>query len=571
MAIPTHGARSRPRGPRIASRAPLVQNFTPPWRWLSNGTGLLLRRREFLKSALTFGAGAMSWMLVPRLSARAAAAKQVNVTLTGQPYRFTAATGADFHGLAYNGRVPGQLLRVRYGQNLRVRYVNRTGGPSTIHWHGMILPNDMDGVPDVTQKPVPDGGEFIYAFRPDPPGFRWYHSHAGDQSALGLFGPFLIEDPAESHADVEVVLVLHDVPDMSSLRAALAGKSTAPMNVPPGAPGMSEAMPGMSGRGPSPRHGMSGMSGMSGMQDMEAMNGMSGRSQMPAMRSMAGMARGGAMGDEVAYLSHCLSGAAYPHTRPLTVRVGQTVRLRILNASPTLTHYLRLAGHQLRITHSDGNPLPRAVTVDALRIGVGERYDAWFEVTQPGAWLLQSLMADVHDRRQAMLIRTADAPDQEPEMPPGTLEGASCFNYRLAGGSGAASKAGSADFRGRRLVQVELTLGGGKPGDWRWTIDGRIWPHTPKVRVRAGDEVLIRFRNPNDMDHPMHLHGHIFDLVELSGSRLSTPLRKDTMLVPANGSAAWRFLADAPPGRWLLHCHNLVHMMDGMMTEVDYI
>ena len=522
-------------------------------------------RREFLQSALTFGAGAMSWMLVPKLSAREAAREQVDVTLLGRPYRFPAAMGADFHGLAYNGRVPGQLLRVRYGQRLRARYLNRTGGPSTIHWHGMILPNDMDGVPDVTQKPVPNGGEFIYTFKPDPPGFRWYHAHVGDQIALGLFGPFLIEDPAEARADIEIVLVLHDVPDMSSFRAALAGKSTAPMDVPPGAAGMSGGMPGMSGRGASTLHGISGMRGIQGMR------GMSGMADMPGMRHMGGMAGGGAMGDEVAYLSHCLSGAAFPHTRPLTVRVGQTVRLRILNASPTLTHYVRLGGHQLRITHSDGNPLPRAVMVDALRIGVGERYDAWFEVTKPGAWLLQSLMADVHDRRQAMLIRTPDAPDHEPEVPPASLEGATCFDYLLAGGAEAGMSAGPADSQGRPLVQVDLTLGGGKPGDWRWTIDGRIWPHTPKVQVRAGDEVLIRFRNPDDMDHPMHLHGHIFDLVELSGKRLSTPLRKDTALVPAHGSAAWRFVADAPPGRWLLHCHNLVHMMDGMMTEVDYI
>ncbi|HET9106528.1 MAG TPA: multicopper oxidase family protein [Steroidobacteraceae bacterium] len=523
-------------------------------------------RREFLQSALTLGAGAMSWMLVPKLSAREAAREQVDVTLVGRPYRFAADTGADFDGLAYNGRVPGQLLRVRYGQRLRARYLNRTGGPSTVHWHGMILPNAMDGVPDVTQKPVPNGGEFIYTFKPDPPGFRWYHSHVGDQIALGLFGPFLIEDPGEARADVEVVLVLHDVPRMSSLRAALAGRSNAAMDVPPGVGGMA----GMSGQGASSMHGMSGMQGTGAMKDM------SGMGDMSAMPGMGAMARGRAMGDEVAYLSHCLSGAAYPHTRPLTVRVGQTVRLRILNASPTLTHYVRLGGHQLRITHSDGNPLPRAVTVDALRIGVGERYDAWFEVTKPGAWLLQSLMADVDDRRQAVLIRTPDAADREPELPPSSLRAAKCFDYLLAGGEHAGGvparmSAGTADARGRRQVSVDLTLGGGEPGTWRWTIDGKIWPHTPKVQVRAGDQVLIRFRNPNDMDHPMHLHGHIFELVELSGRRLENPLRKDTALVPAHGSAAWRFIADAPPGRWLLHCHNLVHMMDGMVTEVDYL
>ncbi len=493
-----------------------------------------MQRREFLQNAVALGTGAISWMLVSPLSAQDAAREQVDVTLVGRPYQFPAAAGASFRGLAYNGRVPGPLLRVRYGQMLRARYLNRTGGPSTIHWHGMILPNDMDGVPDITQKPVADGGEFVYTFRPDPPGLRWYHSHAGEQQVLGLFGAFLVEDPGEPRADVEAVLVLHDVPDMKSLRAALAGRSSAPMDQPPGVGGM----PGM--------RGMSGMGGMSGMES-------------------------GSMQDEVSYLSHCIGGAAYPHTRPLIVKVGQTVRLRIVNASPTLTHYLRLARHQLKVTHSDGNPLPRSITVDALQIGVGERYDVWFQVTRSGAWLLQSLTADARDRRQSVLIRTADAADREPELPPASLQGSVLFDYLLAGGAAPGPLAGPANPQGPRQVRVDFTLGGGKPGDSRWTIDGRTWPHTPKVRVRQGDHVLVRFHNRSDMDHPMHLHGHVFEVVEQSGKRLRFPIRKDTSLVPANSSAAWQFIADAPPGRWVLHCHDQVHMLDGMMTEVDYI
>jgi multicopper oxidase len=530
-----------------------------------------LQRREFLQNAVALGAGAISWTLVPPLPAEAAGREQVDVTLVGRPYHFPADAGAHFHGLAYNGRVPGPLLRVRYGQTLRARYVNRTGGPSTIHWHGMILPNDMDGVPDITQKPVPDGGEFVYTFRPDPAGFRWYHSHAGEQQVLGLFGGFLVEDPSEPRADVEAVLVLHDVPDMSSLRAALAGKSTAPMDVPPGVvmPGMHHTSHHAPGGGA--MKGMPGMKDMSGMGDMSGMKGMSGMGGMSGMKGMRGMESGSMMGDEISYLSHCIGGAAYPHTRPLIVKVGQTVRLRIVNASPTLTHYLRLAGHQLKITHSDGNPLPHSVTVDALQIGVGERYDAWFEVTRSGAWLLQSLMANVHDRRQSVLIRTADAAGREPELPPASLEGTVLFNYLLAGGAEPGPLTDPGNPHGPANVHVDFTLGGGKAGDWRWTIDGKTWPHTPKVRVRRGDHVLIRFHNRSDMDHPMHLHGHVFELVEQSGKRLRYPIRKDTSLVPANGTATWQFIADAPPGRWMLHCHDQVHMMDGMMTEVDYL
>lgn len=504
-----------------------------------------MRRRVFLHKSLAFAGAALSWVVLPPPSARAADRDLVEVTLDARPYRYPAVSGARFTGLAYNGRVPGPLLRVRYGQRFRARFINNTGGLSTIHWHGMILPNDMDGVPYVTQAPVPNGGEFIYTFKPDPPGFRWYHSHMGDQAALGLFGAFLVEDPRDARADVEVVLILHDIPDIRSLWAALAGKSTATMNVPPGlTPNGMQALPAAD-----PLHRRGGMGGMGG--------------QPPSMRPMP-------MADAVAYLSHCVSGAAYPHTRPLIVKVGQTVRLRILNASPTLTHYVRLAGHRLRVTHSDGNPMPRDVTVDALRIGVAERYDAWFEVTRPGAWMLTSLMGDIHDHRQSVLIRTEDAAHRLPEVPPPSLEGVELFTYRLAG-VGMPLPPGEHAWFGPANVRKTLLLGGGEPGHRHWTIDGKIWPHTPKIDVRSGDRVQIHFKNPTDMDHPMHLHGHVFELVEASGERLRYPLPKDTTLVPAGSTATWRFLADSPPGRWVLHCHNIVHQMDGMMTEVDYV
>jgi FtsP/CotA-like multicopper oxidase with cupredoxin domain len=102
-------------------------------------------------------------------------------------------------------------------------------------------------------------------------------------------------------------------------------------------------------------------------------------------------------------------------------------------------------------------------------------------------------------------------------------------------------------------------------------MNGATWPNTEKIFVRHGDDVVVRFTNKTDMDHPMHLHGHTFDIVEIDGRRVERPLAKDVSLVRANGGTmAWRFRADSPPGRWLLHCHNQIHMMDGMMTEVVY-
>jgi FtsP/CotA-like multicopper oxidase with cupredoxin domain len=491
-----------------------------------------MNRREFIKLAAVTGAGFMSARVLGPLSAFAADRDRLDVTLTARPHVFRPNSKVAFHGLAYNNRVPGPLLRVRYGQRFRARFVNHTGSVSTVHWHGMILPNRMDGVPNVTQVPVPEGGEFIYEFKPDPPGFRWYHSHVAAQLPLGLFGAFIVEDPKDEPADVEVVLILHDVPDMRSYHRALAGTSDVRMVAPLGAP----ELVGMS---------------MPGMQ-------MKGRS----------MSRNG-MGDEVAYLARCINGACYPETSPIAVKVGQRVRLRILNASPTITHYVRLGGHRLRVTHSDGNQLPRPVEVDALRIGVAERYDAWFEVSKPGAWLLQAIANDAMASEQALRIYTPGMERKPPERPPEILTGAEYFTYQLAGAAGPLQRP---LVPGKIDVETELTLGGGKWGDPRWTINGAVWPNTPKILVRHGDRVLVRFKNPTDMDHPMHLHGHVFHLVEINGQSLRDPLPKDTTLVPGNGgSAAWLFEATSPPGRWVLHCHNAVHLQDGMMAEVRYV
>jgi multicopper oxidase len=481
-----------------------------------------VRRLDFLSTAT----GAMAAIALPPLSQRAIAADMVTFSLTAAPLAFSPPGSAtSFAAIAYNGTVPGPVLRVRAGQRMRVLYSNRSALPTSVHWHGVILPNGMDGVAGITQPPVARNGQFVYEFEPRPPGTRWYHDHAFHLGIIrGLFGMLIIEDPNDEPADAEFALVFHDVPDMGSLQAAIGDVSRAPMFPPIGSPEM-----------------------------------------MDMTRAMKAM-RGARMGDELRYSAHCINGSSYPQTSILPVKVGQRVRLRVLNASFTETRYVRLADHRLRVTHADGNPLPQAVDVDALRIGVAERYDAWFDVTQPGVWLLQSLSSDPLAAQQACLVctpgmeRAAPSPSQE------SLVSLDYFTYAKAGGI-----AHSLDDRGITTRQ-HLELGGGKWASPRWTINGQTWPNTPRISVRRGDRVMVRFKNVTDMDHPMHLHGHVFQVASVNGTPLARPLSKDVSLVPANGgSLTWIFDADSPSGRWLLHCHNEIHMMDGMMTEVDYV
>jgi FtsP/CotA-like multicopper oxidase with cupredoxin domain len=178
--------------------------------------------------------------------------------------------------------------------------------------------------------------------------------------------------------------------------------------------------------------------------------------------------------------------------------------------------------------------------------------------------MLQSLTGDPLAAQQAAIVYTEGMENAPPAREPQTLQGARVFSYQLAGGTGA-------KMSPMRSPAYDLTLDGGGWGNPRWTIDGETWPHTPKLRVQPGDLVTVRFVNKTDMDHPMHLHGHRFALVEVGGEVLLRPLAKDVSLVPAGGgTTTWQFTADSPPGRWLLHCHNEIHMLGGMMTELVY-
>jgi FtsP/CotA-like multicopper oxidase with cupredoxin domain len=474
-----------------------------------------MRRQDFVRAA----AGTLAVVSVPGATLRALASDVVDVTLRAAPLRFSPAPGLHFSGLAYNGTIPGPLLRVAYGQRIRVRYTSGVGVATSIHWHGMLLPNAMDGAAGITQPAVPFGGEYLYDFVPGPPGTRWYHDHAFSlASARGLFGMFVVDDPNDEPADREFALIFHDVPKWSSLVAAQRGVSNAPMTDPV-----------VSGDG------------------------------MQMMRR--------SMGDEVAYVAHCINGASYPHGKTLAIRSGDRVRLRILNASPTQTRYVRLAEHELVVTHADGNPLAQPTTVDVLRIGAGERYDAYFEVRKTGAFLLQGISGDPLESQQAVLLYTEGMENAPTRAEPKTLDGLRVFSYEAAGGVDGQMKSPAG-----MLPTYDLALGGGGWENPRWTIAGNVWPNTPKLRVRRGELVTVRFRNTSDMDHPMHLHGHTFALTEVNGVPLLRPLAKDGSLVSADGgTATWQFTANSSPGRWLLHCHNEIHMVGGMMAEVVYL
>ena len=466
-----------------------------------------LTRRSFLKHAGIGGVFLLSSASPFRLVEDVFSEEIREVSLTAAVTPVDIGTGRTFMAWTYNGTAPGPEIRVKEGDTLRVTLRNNLPEGTTIHWHGLPVPNRMDGVPDVTQDPVQTGASFIYEFEATPPGTYVYHSHASYQLDRGLYGALIIEPKQEERSyDREYTLLLDDW-------ATVDG----------GGPEASRQGRVRSGMG-------TGMMG-SGQQDPEA----------PLLEPL--------------YDEYTINGKVFRASPPFTVKRGERVRLRIINPSAATLYTLRIAGHSLTVTHTDGRPVV-PFTVDALRVGMGERYDAELTANNPGRWYIYTLRdgSPAGGRQLGSLVYqgiTATSFNND------TLSRFRVSEYRL--------------FDGVEETYVmpvstidrafRMTLSGGVMSPY-WTINGKVYPDTDTLSVIPGESVRFEYSNLSMASHPMHLHGHFF---EVAGSGLSTGIRirKDTLIIPSMGSGAIEFVADNP-GHWLHHCHNLYHHAGGM-------
>ena len=500
---------------------------------------MTLSRRTFLWMGARLGIGAAVLGAGGKLIERAgrASAEETaparTIHLETREVMWELAPGKRIKAMTYNGKVPGPEIRLREGERVRIILKNELPEPTTIHWHGADVPNAMDGVPGITQKPVQPGETFVYEFTATPPGTRWYHTHFQEhrQLDLGLYAPLIIE-PAEPDPfpfDREYTLVLDDWATgtgrpLPSTREGIAG----------GRGGMGGMMGGMM------RGGMDRM--MEGMMGRGGMGGMMGDGHTPSYDTMT------------------INGKAYPGTQPLKVQKGERVRLRLINASADHTHVVRLGGHRLKVTHTDGNPLVQPVEVDVVPVAPSERYDVVFLADRPGAWFLYCAEPGHAAAGEQVLLVYERHEGGKPEPPVEDVTSVSFWRYDLGRGRDVLPRHSGSE----RLF--DLTLSGGMMGSDAWTINGKQYPQTDPLRVRKGDIVRVRFRNNSMEAHPMHLHGQSFKVLAVNGRRLAIPIVKDTVDVEAHmGSVVIEFTAHNP-GDWFLHCHKPMHMEGGMIT-----
>lgn len=430
-----------------------------------------------------------------------------------------AAHTLDLAGLAaptwaYNGAVPAAEVRVRAGDVLRARFTNHLPDPTTVHWHGIALRNDMDGAAGVTQEAVAPGATFTYEFTVPDPGTYWFHPHVGLQLDQGLYAPLIVEDPAEpGRYDREVVLVLDDwtgglgaspEQNLEDLRA---------------------------GRGPHAQHAAGGG---------------------PRSELLAGP------GGDVTYPLYLVNGRQPRDPFVFDARPGERLRLRLVNAASDTPFRVALGGHSLTVTHTDGFPVD-PTDADAVLIGMSERYDVVVTVAAAGTFPLVAVAEAKANQALAYLRVGADAlPSQAPDRIP-ELDGRVVGAPDLRAAESVVLPAGRPDRTHR------VALGGGEEG-YRWTINGESAGEAEPLDVRAGEKVRLVFDNRTTMFHPMHLHGHTFQVVEpVAGGP-----RKDSLIVLPNERMAVDFVADNP-GQWVLHCHNVYHMEGGMETVVSYV
>ncbi len=450
-------------------------------------------------------------------AARPHTGRTVSVALRPQPATVDLG-GVTVQTLAYGDQVPGPLIRASVGDELAVRVSNGLDHDTSLHWHGIALRNDMDGASPATPNIKP-GNDFTYNFSVPHAGTYWAHPHTGLDADYGLYLPVIVDDPADrGRYDAEWIVVLDDW---------------------------------TSGAGKSPQQIYDGLRAMGNMggHDMSSMG------DMPMATSAL---LGGDAGD-VKYPYFLANGRIPTAPTVFNAKPGQRIRLRIINAGADTAFRVALAGHRMTVTHTDGFPVD-PVDVDALLLGMGERYDV-IVTAGDGVFPLVAVAEGKDDAARAILS-TGAGTAPEPTFRPKEL------TQKV--GTVADFTATSAVDLGPLTPDVALTAElTGSMMKYDWGINGRSFDNRQALTVRQGQRATMTFTNSTTMWHPMHLHGHTFQVLQANEGAVRRGPRKDTLIVLPKQKVTVALIADNP-GEWMLHCHNAYHQEAGMMTTLNY-
>jgi FtsP/CotA-like multicopper oxidase with cupredoxin domain len=401
---------------------------------------------------------------------------------------------------AYGAAVPGPELRFRQGERLRIEVENALPADTTVHFHGVRLPNAMDGVPHLTQAPIAgNGGRFVYEFDLPDAGTYWYHPHLGspEQVGRGLYGALIIEEREPPEVDRDLVWVLSDW-----------------------------------------------------RLDREARIREDFMSFMDASHA-------GRIGNTVT-----VNGAV---RETFAVRAGERIRLRLINASNARIYGLNFEGHEPWLIALDGHPIaPRRI--ERVVLGPAMRAEVIFDcVAAPGS--RHRVVDDFYQRRPYRML------DVVYEGAPASRNG---FEPPKALAPNPVAAPEIPQAQRHRIV-----FGGGMMGAMPsqrehrgmfWTVNGKVLPEghhhpLPMLTLERGKSYVMELVNDTSWHHPIHLHGHVFRVLQRNGKAVAGLEWGDTVLIDPDSRAEIAFVADNP-GDWMLHCHVLEHQASGMMAVV---
>jgi len=497
-------------------------------------------------------------------AARPHSGRTVTATLTSQQ------TDVDLGGVtartqAFGSTIPGPLIRANIGDELAITVQNRLSEPTSVHWHGIALRNDMDGVEPAIPN-IPAGQDFTYRFSVPNAGTYWAHPHVGLEGDTGLYLPVIVDDPTEpGNYDAEWIVVMDDWTDgvgksPQQLYDALTSPNKPTMqNMPPPAsatptttrttpttpttPTTTTATKGTT------TTGTTGRSGTSGTTSTSAAAGAPGEVGTSDLL-------GGDAGD-IAYPYYLINGRIPAAATTLNAKPGQRIRIRFINTGSDTAFRVALSGHSMTVTHTDGFPVV-PTQVDALLIGMAERYDV-IVTAADGVFPLVAAAEGKNAVARALLV-TGSGSQPDPQFRPdeltkrvGTID---VFTATTSVNLGAAEP----------NLNLPVVLGGDR-AKYVWTINGEPYSKTNPLHIRQGQRPIITFDNQTMMYHPIHLHGHTFQLMKPNGA---PGARKDTVVVLPKQKIDAVLVADNP-GLWMLHCHNTYHAYAGMQTRLDYV
>lgn len=440
----------------------------------------------------------------------------------------------------------GAGLELEREAGFHVELENALDVPTLVHWHGLTPPVAQDGMPGLSQPPIAPGDRSRYDFALARSGTHWMHSHLGLQEQNLLAAPLIVRDAEERREDrQEIVVFLHDFSftPPEEIYAALRGGERTHIGS-----GFTAMLSGLV------RRAMDAVGGM----PMDH-GGMGGRGAGGGARGHGGM--GGMDLNDVAFDAFLANDRTLDDPQVVAVERGGRLRLRVINAASASNFWIDLGALEGVLRAVDGVAC-RPLAGRRFEIAMAQRLDIELELPrETGAF---PILARREGGRElaGIVLRAGEArigrlPTSAAESAPPVLLG---LERRLA-----ASEALAARAADRRHA---IALSGSMHG-YAWGIDGRVFAERRPLDVAEGERVEIAIDNRTMMSHPMHLHGHRFQVVGLGAARLAGAVR-DTVIVPPMERVTIAFDADNP-GEWMLHCHNLYHLAAGMGTSVRYV